>query len=68
MKGVDPMTDQELQAEGFTVLPQRLETMRWSDCDWGCGGCHWGCDGRFFDGGVRLDDVIIDNRQIYQSF
>jgi hypothetical protein len=68
MKGVDPMTDQELQAERFTVLPQRLETMRWSGCDWGCGGCHWGCDGRFSARGVRLHDVIIDNRQIYQSF
>jgi hypothetical protein len=70
MKGVDPMTEQELQAESLVVLPQRLETLRWGGCDWGCGGCNWGCDGRFFDGhdggywdgGVRLHDVIIDNQ------
>lgn len=75
MKGVGPVTDQELRAESLTVLPQRMETCQLS-CGgwngfWGNNGCwnnnYWRC-GSHFDGGVRLHGVIIDNRQIYQSF
>jgi hypothetical protein len=88
------MTDLELQAEGLTVLPLRLETItvkggdvtqkswldqtnfnnqiggdcKLSNCDQWNFQSNWADVDQDVDYEIEVEDVIEDNRKLFQSF